>query len=228
MSSSTTSDDVASTLQALVGDTRVLSSEDMVVALSQAILLSSGFEFIDRRAWNSPGLPQAHCAAVFTRPAKPGSITEIKWITLGANVMMLAVGLDGANNAEHAGIKTINITTRHIVKPDAEFPFSLVAGSTAADLSRVLADNAVEKLTAAVRAQLMSDNRGELAADAKRELAAATQLPHEQETASSEEGSGISMRRNPASVGHDDLNPLGYRHPFGYDGHDLSEGGGMI
>ncbi|KAJ2836037.1 hypothetical protein FBU31_001466, partial [Coemansia sp. 'formosensis'] len=75
-----TSDEISAALQSLLGDTQVLSAEDMIVALSQAILLSSGFEFVDhRRAWNSPGLPQAHCAATFTNTAEPGAITEIKW-----------------------------------------------------------------------------------------------------------------------------------------------------
>ncbi|KAJ2508922.1 hypothetical protein IWW47_000349 [Coemansia sp. RSA 2052] len=232
---STVSDDISSALQSLVGDTCVLSAEDLVVALSQAILLSSGFEFIDhRRAWNSPGLPQAHCAATFTCAAQPGAITEIKWVALGTNVMMLAVGLDGAHNAEHAGIKTINITTRHVVLPDAEFPFSIEnAESCTASLRRVLTDDAVDKMTAAIRSQLMPDIRGSDNGAARAELAAATRLPHAQPSSSEEgewgrppaQGSG-STPLNPASVGRDDLNPLGRHHPFGPP--DMGEGGGMV
>ncbi|KAJ2747844.1 hypothetical protein GGI20_000139 [Coemansia sp. BCRC 34301] len=231
---STAYDDISSALQSLVGDSRVLSSEDMVVALSQAILLSSGFEFIDhRRAWNSPGLPQAHCAATFTCAAQPGAITEVKWVALGSSVMMLAVGLDGANNAERAGIKTINITTRHVVLPDAEFPFSIGdAASRAANLRRVLTDDALERMTAAIRSQLMPDVRGIDSGAAREELAATTRLPREQ-ALSGEEGEwghppaqGTGNPRNPASVGRDDLSPLGNHSPFGH--HGVSEGGGMV
>ncbi|KAJ2866086.1 hypothetical protein GGH94_001791 [Coemansia aciculifera] len=233
--STTASDDIPAALQSLLGDTRVLSSEDMVVALSQAILLSSGFEFIDhRRAWNSPGLPQAHCAATFTNSVQPGAITEIKWVALGANVMMLAVGLDGPN-AERSGIKSIQISTRHVVLPDAEFPFSVDnAESLTADLGRVLTGSAIEKMTAAIRSQLMSDVRGIDNEAAREALSAATRLQHANPPSSEEggwgqppmQGSGNSSHSippNPANVGRDDLNPLG--HPFG---RDMGEGGGMV
>ncbi|KAJ2820878.1 hypothetical protein GGI24_004358, partial [Coemansia furcata] len=185
-----TSDEISAALQSLLGDTQVLSAEDMIVALSQAILLSSGFEFVDhRRAWNSPGLPQAHCAATFTNTAEPGAITEIKWVALGANVMMLAVGLDGPN-AERSGIKSIQICSRHVVLPEAGFPFS-VGGSESltVDLGRVLTDKAMENMTAAIRSQLMADTRSNDIDSARAELAAATRLQHANPPSGEEEES---------------------------------------
>ncbi|KAJ2490563.1 hypothetical protein IWW37_003024 [Coemansia sp. RSA 2050] len=230
-------DDIPAALRSLLGDTQVLSSEDMVVALSQAILLSSGFEFIDhRRAWNSPGLPQSHCAATFTNTTQPGAITEVKWVALGHNVMMLAVGLD-RQHPECLGVKTIQIATSHVILPEAQFPFSVGdAESLTADLGRVLTDKAIEKLTAAIRSQLMPDVRGSNIDASRGELAAATRLQHADPNPSSSkegewgrpslQGSDYSTHGappNPASVGCDDLNPLG--HPFGSG---VGEGGGMV
>ncbi|KAJ1821382.1 hypothetical protein LPJ60_002649 [Coemansia sp. RSA 2675] len=235
--STPSSDDIPTALRSLLGDAPVLSSEDMVVALSQAILLSSGFEFIDhRRAWNSPGLPQSHCAATFTNTAQPGAITEVKWVALGPNVMMLAVGLDG-QHPERTGARTIQMATHHFVLPEAQFPFSVGdAESLVADLGRVVKDKAIDKMTAAIRSQLMPDVRGGDIAASREELAAATRLQHANPNPSSSEegeegrphlqGSGYSTHGtpvNPANVGRDDLNPLG--HPFGSG---IGEGGGMV
>ncbi|KAJ1998140.1 hypothetical protein GGI04_005132, partial [Coemansia thaxteri] len=149
---------VHAALLSLLGSSPVQSAEDMVVALGQAILLSSGFSFGDlKRAWNSPGLPQAHCAAKFTCDTQPGAITEVKWIALGSNVMMLAVSLAGPN-PENASIHTIQITTHHVVRKDAEFPFVHSDDNDvevfAADLRGLLTDDAIERLSSAVRSQL--------------------------------------------------------------------------
>ncbi|KAJ2816849.1 hypothetical protein IWW50_006354, partial [Coemansia erecta] len=85
-----TSETVVNELQAVVGTAPVQSAEDLVVALSQAVLLTLDFEFRDRpTVWASPGLPQGRHSAQFVYVSGNDEGVNVDWVVAGSNVMML-------------------------------------------------------------------------------------------------------------------------------------------
>ncbi|KAJ2146404.1 hypothetical protein IW136_000591 [Coemansia sp. RSA 678] len=232
-----TSDTVINKLLDVVGNAPVNSAEDLVVALSQAVLLTLGFEFKDRPAtWASPGLPQGRHAAQFVYVSGSDEAVNIDWVAAGSNVMML-VQQTAADD-----VQSIQLRVASLVAPNVQFPLT-TAGTADATLT-ALATDAVETATAAIRKVLVDTSEAE--ADASLPPLQSHQTPtawpqqpsfdDDQPTPFDPPGSiprGSNPRgvggtaRNPLSVGRDDLDPLGgamHGGPLG----GIDQGGGML
>ncbi|KAJ2788667.1 hypothetical protein H4R21_006946, partial [Coemansia helicoidea] len=146
------SDDiVAAAVHRLLGGAPVQTAEDLVVALSQAILGRLGFEPREPgTAWAAPGLPQGQRTArlTYVNSSGPGREVEARWVAMGARVMLLVQPLASASS----DVCTIQLAVADLVAPAASFPCD------AQDVQRVealLTPDAVALATAAIREQLI-------------------------------------------------------------------------
>ncbi|KAJ1898241.1 hypothetical protein LPJ66_002877 [Kickxella alabastrina] len=208
----------------VIGDSPVQSAEDLVVALSQAVLANMGLQTAtsssDSHAWASPGLPQAHFSTRLTSSNDTNATTEVKWIAVGANVIMLV-------ESPQQSTSSIDINTQRVVLPDAQFPLQAPsAEALASALEGRLTENAMATVAAAIGARIMPQNNC---------------VPREQQQQERREDSGDYRKsggeyqenqgfynRPRVNVGGDDLNPLGpvFGGPMGIDGGN--RGGGMV
>ncbi|KAJ2367187.1 hypothetical protein H4S01_002302 [Coemansia sp. RSA 2610] len=228
-----TSETVIAEFLTIAGRAPVQSAEDLVVALSQAVLVALGFEFTDRAAAaQSPGLPQGRHAAQFVYVNDNNQRAEATWVATGPNVMMLVQSLSDAA----APVQSIQLRVPQLVAASAEFPFT--AAGTSESVQSVLTPDAVETVTAAIREKLIRTDEAENpprahpAAPGGGPQAQQPQHPHPPAGEPTPfdrplhvgglPGAGSNPLANPLSVGRSDLDPLG--GPLG----GIDQGGGMM
>ncbi|KAJ2779753.1 hypothetical protein H4R18_003824 [Coemansia javaensis] len=208
-------DAVIDAVRALVGSAPVQSAEDLVVALSQAVLGHLGFERpggADAAGWESPGLPQGtHTARFAYVNGGDGQGAEARWVAMGGRVVLLVQQLPAGDTC------TIQLPVADYVAPGAAFPCTV---SGAPELEALLAPDAAAAAMAAIRAQLVSSAGDDDEARPPRappapSLAAAGGY-------GADAVHGRAAPRGIPSVGRDDLDPLGLTRP------GLGEGGMLV
>ncbi|KAJ2841619.1 hypothetical protein IWW36_006200 [Coemansia brasiliensis] len=219
MQAENTSETVISKLQALLGASSVQGSEDLVVAVSQAVLRTLGFEPQNRSTtWQSPGLPQGQYIEEYIFVSGNNQRVEVKWVASGPNVMMLVRPL--TEDAPSSDIQTIQLQTSKVVTAATQFPF--IAAGARDVIEAALKPEAIETAVAAIRQKLIDTSEPEPPnPPPPRSSMGRTSVPRPSDdlmfTSSTAHG-------NPLSVGRDDLDPLGGSGGLG----GMDQGGGMI
>ncbi|KAJ1724445.1 hypothetical protein LPJ53_001286 [Coemansia erecta] len=162
---------IAEQLFAVTGATAIASAEDLVVGLSQAVLLDQGFRPVHEdaaaAAWQAtPGLPAGHLTQRLLRPAHDndddedegnddeetnGQPIEFKWMAVGPAVMLLFAPPDGAPTA------TVELPVARVVAPGAAFPLQAASQAQMAEALRrgaYLTEGAWMVVAAAINARL--------------------------------------------------------------------------
>ncbi|KAJ1733221.1 hypothetical protein LPJ61_001669 [Coemansia biformis] len=203
------SDDIVATaVHELLGDSPVQSAEDLVVALSLAVLGRLGFEPSERgAAWAPPGLPQGQHAAQLTyvNGSSEGEMVEAKWVAMGANVMLLVRPLAAGDG----DVCSIQLPISALVAPTARFPCAV---QDAGGVEALLAPDAVALATASIRNKLI-DGTGPARSETLRAAPVAPAAPAAPEVPAAP----LQLHPRPAnrgtfpgvpSVGRGDLDPL--------------------
>ncbi|KAJ2454017.1 hypothetical protein EV183_001857 [Coemansia sp. RSA 2336] len=207
-------------LQALLGASPVQGPEDLVVAVSKAVLCALGFESQNRStAWQSPGLPQGQHIEEYVFVSGSNQRVEVKWVAAGPNVMMLVRPL--SEDAASSDVQTIQLQTSKVVAAAAEFPF---AADGAPDVIKAaLEPEAIETAVTAIREKLIDTSEPEPPnPPPPRSSMGRPSVPRPGDDLMFTSGS--TAHGNPLSVGRDDLDPLGGSGGLG----GMDQGGGMV
>ncbi|KAJ1857930.1 hypothetical protein H4R99_003802 [Coemansia sp. RSA 1722] len=144
-------DDTAAKLFAVIGDKAVETAGDLVVALSQAVLLDQGFQLRNNdsavQQWSSPGLPQSLFSLHMVRPENANTV-EFKWVSVGQSVVLLFAAPDSS-------VCSVELKTSKIVRRDSQFPLQTQStGDLASVLHKeYLTSDAWDVVAAAIRAK---------------------------------------------------------------------------
>ncbi|KAJ1867812.1 hypothetical protein LPJ78_000684 [Coemansia sp. RSA 989] len=207
-------------LQALLGASPVQGPEDLVVAVSQAVLCALGFEPQNRStAWQSPGLPQGQHIEEYVFVSGSSQRIEVKWVASGPNVMMLVRPLtEGASSSD---VQTIQLQTSKVVAAATEFPFTAAGAPDV--IKAALEPEAVETAMAAIRQKLIDTSEPEPPnPPPPRSFMGRPSGPRPGDDLMFTSSS--TAHSNPLSVGRDDLDPLGGSGGLG----GMDQGGGMV
>ncbi|KAJ2780318.1 hypothetical protein GGI15_003577 [Coemansia interrupta] len=228
---------IAEQLFAVTGDTAIASAEDLVVGLSQAVLLDQGFQRLPEApaTWAAtPGLPAGHLTQRLLPPAHDmdddgddsdqaaadGQPIEFKWMAVGPAVMLLFAPPNGAPTA------TVELPVARVVAPGATFPLQAAGQEQMAETLRrgaYLTEGAWMVVAAAINARLRpAEHPAAGRRHRPRSPGAPPSLPAAEQPEYGDTGDRRQRggRRPVGDIGSSDLDPLGR----GAGG----EGGGMV
>ncbi|KAJ1647639.1 hypothetical protein J3B02_002205 [Coemansia erecta] len=220
--------DIAAKLFRVIGNNAVQTAEDLVVALSQAVLLDQGFRLNNSNSgesaatqWSSPGLPQSLCSLYMVLPGGSTSTAELKWVSVGHAVVLLFFA---PNNNE--SIRSVELKTSSIVSEASQFPLQAQNASELAGILRqgFLARNAWDVVAAAIRTRILAEISNNIfnehRGDNRRDDAGAQTQQHPELLGDRLLHERSREQRPDTSVGGNDLDPFGSMRE--------GDGGGMV
>ncbi|KAJ1962729.1 hypothetical protein GGI12_002476 [Dipsacomyces acuminosporus] len=212
--------DTVQSLRSLVGDAAIESTEDLVVAVCQAIFIQLGFTLDSaEQTWTSPRLRRSQCAAVFR---SGDSAVEVKWVSMAKSVMVMLAAVPPSASA---GVQTIQLGCSSIVSSAARFPLKLSCDNVSAD-AQVLSENSIDWMFTEISRKLQAAGVG-VAKQAPGFGARSSHVPDGNPHTRLDAVSAERSRSNPASIGRDDVDPIGRLVVIPPSGADEG-GGGMV